>query len=135
MTVAITRSPLEINELIEQTRNENAGALVTFQGTVRKMTGDLEVESLTYDAYVEMAVKKMEEIVAAAKETFDIIDINIIHRIGNVKLTEDSVAICCSSPHRKEAFRACEFVIDQIKANVPIWKKDVTPEGKSRWRD
>lgn len=135
MTVEITQAPIDVHALIEKTRNDNAGAIVTFQGTVRRMTGDLEVESLTYDAYVEMASKKIEEIIASAKEKFDIIDINVVHRTGNVKLKEDSVVICCSSPHRKEAFRACEFAIDEIKVKTPIWKKDVTPEGKSRWRD
>ncbi len=135
MTVEITQKPIDVNELIERTRDENAGALVTFQGTVRKMTGDLEVESLTYDAYGEMAVKKIVEIVVDAKKKFNVIGINIIHRIGKVDLTQDSVAICCSAPHRKEAFLACEYVIDEIKVRVPIWKKDNTPEGKSRWRD
>lgn len=135
MIVEITQSPIDVNNLVERTRNENAGALVTFQGTVRKMTDELEVESLTYDAYTEMAVKKIEEIARFAIEKYNVLDINVIHRTGNVKITEDSVVICCSSPHRKEAFQACEYVINQIKTNVPIWKKDVKPDGTSNWRD
>lgn len=135
MSVEITDSPIDISLLIERTRNMEAGALVTFQGTVRRMTGDLEVESLTYEGYREMAIKIIEEIVSSAMKEFDVIEINVVHRLGNVKLQEDSVAICCSAPHRKDAFRACEFVIDQLKTKAPIWKKDITPDGGSAWRD
>ncbi len=135
MSIEITESPIDVYSLIERTRNNNAGALVTFQGTVRRMTGDLEVESLTYESYREMAIKTINEILQEALHKYDVIEINVVHRLGNVKLKEDSVAICCSAPHRKEAFRACEFVIDEIKTRVPIWKKDVTPEGSEKWRD
>lgn len=135
MSVEITDSPVDISALIEKTRNGEAGALVTFQGTVRRMTGDLEVESLTYEGYREMAIRKIDEIVASALKRFDVLEINVVHRLGNVKLKEDSVAICCSSKHRKDAFKACEFVIDEIKTIAPIWKKDITPDGASKWRD
>lgn len=135
MTVEITDSEIDITSLIEKTRNLNAGALVTFQGTVRKMTGDFEVESLTYESYKDMAIKQIQGIVEEAIQRFGVIGINVVHRLGNIKLTEDSIAICCASSHRKEAFKACEFVIDEIKEKAPIWKKDITPEGTSKWRN
>ncbi len=135
MSVEITDAPIDIKLLIEKTRNPDAGALVTFQGTVRRMTGDLEVDSLIYESYRDMAIKTINEIINEAMGKHDILEINVVHRLGTVGLTEDSVAICCSSPHRKEAFRACEYVIDEIKTRVPIWKKDVPREGPPRWRD
>lgn len=135
MTVQLTDSEIELDMLINKTRNESAGAIVTFQGTVRKKSGEIEVESLTYESYRDMALKTIEQIVKEAIESYGVLDINVVHRLGNVKLTEDSVAICVASAHRKEAFKACEYVIDEIKTRVPIWKKDITPEGKELWRD
>ena len=135
MFVSITDVPVDVDDLIEKTRNQNAGAIVTFQGTVRKYTGDLEVESLVYDSYREMAEKTIREICEDAMGKFGILDVNVIHRVGNVGLSEDSVVICVAAAHRKDAFRACEFVIDTIKERAPIWKMDVTPSGKKQWRD
>lgn len=135
MFVTITESPIDINNLIEKTRNEDAGAIVTFQGTVRRFTGELEVESLIYESYKEMAEKTMIKICQDALEKYNVIDINVVHRIGKIELEEDSVAICVASAHRKDAFLACEYVIDTIKEKVPIWKKDVTPKGEQQWHD
>jgi molybdopterin synthase catalytic subunit len=135
MFVTITESPIDINNLIEKTRNEDAGAIVTFQGTVRRFTGELEVESLIYESYNEMAEKTMIKICQDALEKYNVIDINVVHRIGKIELKEDSVAICVASAHRKDAFLACEYVIDTIKEKVPIWKKDVTPKGEQQWHD
>lgn len=135
MSIEITEAPIDVPALIERTRNEDSGAIVTFQGTVRRHSGELEVESLTYDSYREMAEKTMEAIVKEAVDRFEVTMINVVHRLGNVKLKEDSVAVCVSSPHRKDGFRACEFVIDEIKTRVPIWKMDITPKGEKSWRD
>lgn len=135
MFVSITDAPIDINDLIERTRNHNAGAIVTFQGTVRRFTGELEVESLIYDSYREMAEKTIREICAEAKRKFLVLDVNVIHRLGKIGLGEDSIAICVASSHRKDAFLACEFVIDTVKEKAPIWKMDVTPEGEKKWRD
>lgn len=135
MNVTITETPIDINHLIEETRNENAGAVVTFQGTVRKYSEDLEVEALIYQSYREMAEKTIREICQEAIDEYKVLDINVIHRIGRIELKEDSVAICVASAHRKDAFLACEFVINTIKEKVPIWKKDVSTDGKKQWRD
>lgn len=135
MLVSITNDPIDLDGLLKMTRNENAGAIVTFQGTVRRFTGDMEVKSLLYESYREMAEKTIGEIVGEAIGRFGVIDINVIHRIGEIGLTEDSVAISVASAHRKDAFRACEYVIDEIKSRVPIWKMDIKPEGTGKWRD
>ncbi len=135
MFISISETPVDVEGLIEKTRNENAGAIVTFQGTVRRYTEKLEVESLVYDSYREMAEKTIKEICEEAVKKFDILDVNVVHRVGKVILLEDSVVICVAAAHRKDAFRACEFIIDAIKERAPIWKMDVTPHGEKRWRD
>lgn len=135
MFISITEAPIDVDGLIERTRTPDAGALVTFQGTVRRFSGDLEVESLIYDSYREMAHKTIQEICKEAMEKFKVLDINVVHRVGKVELKEDSIAICVASAHRKDAFLACEFVIDNIKEKTPIWKMDVSTEGGKHWRD
>ncbi len=135
MFISISEAPIDVNYLIERTRNQHAGAIVTFQGTVRRFTGDLEVESLVYESYREMAEKALREICLEAIEKYKVLDINVIHRIGKIGLTEDSIIICVASAHRKDAFRACEYVIDTVKEKAPIWKMDVTPQGQKKWRD
>lgn len=133
MMAKIQRDRIDIEELVEMTRNVESGALVTFQGTVRKFSGDTEVVSLHYEAYEDMAVSKMNRILEDAKEKFGVIDINVIHRIGDLSLTEDSVVICVSSEHRADAFKACKYVIDAIKTDVPIWKQDIASSGEKKW--
>lgn len=135
MVVELTDDPIDVQSMIEKTRNTEAGAVVTFQGTVRRFSDELEVVSLTYESYREMAISTIEKIVQEAKSKFDVIDIYVVHRLGNIKLKEDSVAICVSSAHRKDGFRACEFVIDELKTKAPIWKKDITPQGNEKWRN
>lgn len=135
MFVAITSDRINVEELVERTRNAEAGAIVTFQGTVRRLSGDIEVESLIYESYREMAEKVIREIVDEAMGRFAVTDINVIHRVGKVELKEDSVAICVASPHRKDGFMACQYVIDEIKTRAPVWKKDVQPQGQQAWRD
>lgn len=133
MEVRVQKEKIDLSSLIESTRNPESGAMVTFQGTVRRFSGDTEVVSLHYEAYEEMAVNKMNQIITQAKDKFGIIDINVIHRIGDLGLTEDSVAICVSSEHREPAFKACKYVIDAIKQDVPIWKQDIVQSGKKKW--
>lgn len=133
MMAKIQSERIDVNALIEMTRNTESGALVTFQGTVRRFSGDTEVVSLHYEAYEDMAMKMLEAILKDAKDRFGVTDINVIHRIGNLSLTEDSVVICVSSEHREDAFKACRYVIDTIKTDVPIWKQDITGSGEKKW--
>ncbi|MCL4420267.1 MAG: molybdenum cofactor biosynthesis protein MoaE [Candidatus Thermoplasmatota archaeon] len=135
MNVTIQKNKINVEELIEKTRSEKAGAIVTFQGTVRKFTDSTEVKSLFYESYPEMAVKLIRSIIDDAINKYKILDVNIIHRIGEVGLGEDSIAICVSSEHRKEAFLAGEYVINMIKEKAPIWKKDILASGESKWHN
>jgi MoaE-MoaD fusion protein len=116
--VRITSEPLSLDALRERVRDPRAGAIVTFEGVTR------EVEQLEYEAYAEMAQGQIAEIVAAAVERHGLCAAAAEHRVGVVPLSEPSVAIAVSAPHRAEAFAAAREIIDQIKAQAPIWKKE-----------
>jgi molybdopterin synthase catalytic subunit len=116
--VRITEEPLRLDPLLDRVRDPGAGAVVTFLGVTR------EVATLHYEAYTEMAAAKLGEIVSAAVERHGLCAAAVEHRIGTVPLSEASVAIAVSAPHRAEAFAGGREIIDQIKVQVPIWKKE-----------
>ncbi|MCW2783357.1 MAG: molybdopterin converting factor, subunit 1 [Marmoricola sp.] len=110
--------PLSLDLLVEQVRDERAGAVVTFSGVTR------EVAQLDYEAYAEMASPVIVEIVAAAVERHGLCAGAAQHRVGTVALGEASVIVAASAPHRGEAFAGAREMIDEIKARAPIWKKE-----------
>jgi MoaE-MoaD fusion protein len=116
--VRVTSEPLSLDPLLEHVRDPRAGAVVTFLGVTRQVT------QLDYEAYVEMAQRKIEEIVVAAVDRHGLCAAAAEHRVGVVPLSEPSVAIAVSAPHREAAFAAGREIIDQIKAQVPIWKRE-----------
>ncbi|MBI1909446.1 MAG: molybdenum cofactor biosynthesis protein MoaE [Deltaproteobacteria bacterium] len=117
--IEITEKPIEVWKLFQSVATKSAGAIVPFIGTVRSEDG---IEGLFYEAHRLMAVREMEKIVQSAKEKWPIEKIAVVHRIGWVPVGEASLVIAVSSPHRREAFEACQFIIDEIKKGVPIWK-------------
>lgn len=114
----VTDEPLNLAPLLEQVRDPRAGAVVSFLGVTR------EVEQLGYEAYVEMAELEMAEIVLRAAERHGLCAAAAEHRVGTVPLSEASVAVAASAPHRDAAFAGAREIIDEIKARVPIWKKE-----------
>jgi molybdopterin synthase catalytic subunit len=122
--VAISAEPLALDPLLDRVRDPRAGAVLTFLGVTR------EVPALEYEAYGEMASQKLDEIVSAAVRRHGLCAAAVEHRVGTVPLSEPSVAIAVSAPHRAEAFAGGREIIDQLKIAVPIWKKE---EG--RWAD
>ena len=135
MLIRIQEEPIDYGDLIEKIRSESVGAIVSFLGTVRNTSVNLKVSGLEYSSYREMALRMMGEIAEEAVKKYGITDYAIVHRLGRLNLKEDSVAVCVASPHRKEGFRACEYIIDSIKEKVPIWKKDIAEGGEGKWRD
>lgn len=135
MLIRIQEEPIDYGDLIEKIRSESVGAIVSFLGTVRNTSVNLKVSGLKYSSYREMALRMMGEIAEEAVKKYGITDYAIVHRLGRLNLKEDSVAVCVASPHRKEGFRACEYIIDSIKEKVPIWKKDIAEGGEEKWRD
>ena len=113
-------------------RKDSNGAVVTFLGTTRDNFQGKRVLTLEYEAFEEMAVKKLEEIRSEIQAEFDVDDIAISHRIGVVPIGQISLVVAVASPHRKEAFLACHKAVDRLKEIVPIWKKEVFEDG-SRW--
>ncbi len=130
--IELTYDPLDQERVTDSVRRDSNGAVVTFLGTTRDTFEGKRVVRLDYEAYEEMAVKKMAEVCRELQEEFDIEDIAIAHRIGTVDIGEVSLVIAVASPHRKEAFFACHRAVDRIKEIVPIWKKEVYEDG-SRW--
>ncbi len=116
--VHVGTEPLSLDRLVQAVRDPRAGAVVTFLGVTR------EVAQLDYEAYAEMAEQKIAEIVAAAIERHGLTAAAAEHRIGIVALSEASVAVAASAPHRAEAFAGAREIIDQIKAQAPIWKRE-----------
>lgn len=116
--VRVTSDPLSLDALVERVRDPRAGAVVTFLGVTR------DVAQLDYEAYVPMAEREMERIVSRAIEAHGLCSAAAEHRIGTVGLSEASVAIAVSAPHRGEAFAGGREIIDEIKARAPIWKKE-----------
>jgi MoaE-MoaD fusion protein len=118
MHVRVTDEPLALDPLVELVRDPRAGAVVTFLGVTR------DVAELDYEAYEPMARAKIAEIVAAASERHGLCAAAAEHRVGVVPLSEPSVAIAVSAPHRDAAFAGAREIIDEIKAQAPIWKKE-----------
>jgi molybdopterin synthase catalytic subunit len=128
--INLVRQPIDREAVIESVTNNSAGALVTFEGRVRDHARGKKVTSLFYEAYGEMALRQLEEIRTQAMERWPLVEIGIVHRVGHLDLGETSVFIAVSSVHRKEGFEACRFIIDTIKARVPIWKKEFYEDGE-----
>ncbi|MCO5169149.1 MAG: molybdenum cofactor biosynthesis protein MoaE [Planctomycetes bacterium] len=116
-------------------RDPRAGAICCFEGTTREVHEGRPVASLAYEAYQGMAEREMAAIVAEARRRFPgLVRMCLAHRLGEVPLAEASVLVAASAPHRAEAFEACRFAIDALKASVPIWKKESYRDGgDARW--
>jgi molybdopterin synthase catalytic subunit len=125
--VAIVEAPLSLDALVARVRDPRAGAVVTFAGVTR------EVASLEYEAYGEMALDQMRTIVAEAIERHGLCAAAAEHRVGSVPLSEPSVLVATSAPHRPEAFAGAREIIDRIKALAPIWKREVVADGGAAW--
>jgi MoaE-MoaD fusion protein len=124
--VRVSASPLSLEELASRVRHSGAGAVVTFCGVTR------EVERLEYDAYVQMAEERMTAIATEAVERHGLCAAAVEHRVGEVPLTAPSVIVAVSAPHRDEAFAAAREIIDRVKAEAPIWKKEMEGD-QGRW--
>jgi molybdopterin synthase catalytic subunit len=131
--IAITEVALDHAAITESVRSNRAGAVCSFLGTVREMTGDRRTASLDYEAYPEMALKKLAELEEEARRRWPILEAALVHRVGYMDLGEISVVVAVSCAHRGQAFEACWWLIDRLKEEVPIWKKEVWADGTEEW--
>src|SRR5512134_4079785 len=112
--------------------NPKVGAVASFVGVVRDLNEGDSVARLTLEHYPGMTEKAIEAIVAEARSRWDIIDVTVVHRVGELKPTDQIVLVVVAGGHRGEAFAACEFIMDYLKTRAPFWKKEETPGGE-RW--
>lgn len=126
---SITDQPLNAEKLLDAVLDVNHGASLLFIGTTREMTGEQRTTVLHYDAYIPMALSKLEEIGKEVKNRWNA-NCAISHRIGLVGLKEASVIIAVSTPHRDTCYEASRFAIERLKQTVPVWKKDINESGQ-----
>lgn len=130
MDFQLTREPIEA---LPSSPLDRAGGYVVFEGRVRCENEGREVRSLEYEAFDEMAVRVGEEILQAARAKFDILEAGCVHRIGHLQIGDRAIRVEVAAAHRKAAFEACDWIVDEVKRNVPIWKKEHYLEGDSGW--
>jgi molybdopterin converting factor subunit 1 len=128
---AVVDRPLALAEVIDAVAAPGQGGIVTFTGTVRNETHGRRVVRLEYEAYREMAERKLAEIGGAVAAAHGV-EVAIVHRVGVLQPGDAAVVIACAAPHRTAAFRACEDCIERLKKDVPIWKREVFEDG-SEW--
>jgi molybdopterin synthase catalytic subunit len=133
-TVEVTPDALDLARYTSLVADPGAGAIATFVGVTRDTFGGKAVERLEYEAYVPMALKMLLELCRHALRKWELKKIAVAHRTGVVAVGEASVVIAASSPHRREALEAVAWAIDELKATVPIWKKEFF-QGGEVWKE
>jgi molybdopterin synthase catalytic subunit len=133
LVVTLTEAPLDASEALRAVADPSAGASVLFAGTVRDHSDAGAVSALDYEAWDERAIALMEAIGGELFDRWPVRKVALLHRTGHLDLGEVSVLVCCSAPHRAEAFEAARHGIERIKHEVPIWKKESLVSGEAQW--
>ena len=128
--IRVTREDFSIDDVIAGLKSRSTGGIVSFLGVVRGESKGKPVEHIEIEVYEEMAERQLDAIRREAVDRFGVEEVAVVHRYGGLKASENILLIVVASAHRAEAFDACRYVIDEIKRRVPIWKKEVTPEGE-----
>lgn len=131
--IQLTTEPINSARLLDEATSPQAGAVVLFLGKTRELTNGRRTVTLDYEAYGPMAERKLEELEAEARKRWPLVECYIVHRVGRVPLAEASVAIVVSTPHRADAFAAGQWLIDSLKQDVPIWKREEWTDGTTEW--
>jgi molybdopterin synthase catalytic subunit len=135
ISIQLSRDPLDANAALRAVNSSDAGGIDIFVGTTRAENHPEHgtLLRLDYDAYPEMALAQMQKLVDRARQHWPVSRVALWHRTGPVPVGEASVIIAVSCPHRSDAFEACRFLIDELKKEIPIWKKEVY-EQRTRWQ-
>lgn len=131
--IELTEVPLETGGVASFLYTPAAGGVDIFVGTTRQWTGERETLRLEYECYPAMARAELERLLAVAQERWPVERACILHRLGVVPVAEPSVIVGVATPHRAEAFAATRFLIDALKRQVPIWKREVLSDGQKEW--
>ena len=131
--VRISAGPIPVDEALAFVGDPGAGGTCLFVGTVRDRSDAGDVTGLHYEAWEELATRRLGEIAEEMLARWPIRRVAILHRIGELAIGEASVVVACSAPHRAEAFDACRHGIERLKEDVPIWKKEALVSGEAQW--
>ena len=126
--IEIAEDEFSIEEMVQRARRIDAGAVVSFLGTVR----DDGIRGMEVEVYREAALEELERIRDEAMESFDLISVDVVHRTGRLLVGDPIVLIVCAAGHREAAFKGCEYVLEELKRRAPIWKKEISDRGE-RW--
>ncbi len=128
--IEVTEDDFNIGNILNAAKHPDNGAIVTFLGTVR----DDGISGMEIEAYTDLAIQELDKIEKEALERFNIQSIDVIHRTGTLSVGDNILLIVCGAPHRKDAFAACEYMIDELKERVHVWKKELHKDGASgKW--
>lgn len=131
--IEFVREAIDLNRISSYCSMDQVGAVSFFVGITRRFTGDVETLCLEYDAYESMARTKLSELSLQMGDRWAIHRVAFVHRLGRVPVGETSMVVAVSSAHRADAIQACEWLVERIKAEVPIWKKEHYPTGLPQW--
>jgi molybdopterin synthase catalytic subunit len=131
--IALTLNPIDIKAVLDYVTTEESGGIDIFIGTSRNHSNGKPVSLLEYEAYEPMALNMMEHLVVDAERRWALNRVALVHRLGSVPVAEASVVVAVSAAHRNEAFEACRFLIDALKKEVPIWKREYFSDGSVEW--
>jgi molybdopterin synthase catalytic subunit len=129
----VTTEPLSGEEALASVADPTIGASCVFVGTVRDHSDAGDVTGLTYEAWSELAEKRLGEIAREMQDRWPVVAVAILHRTGELAIGEASVIVACSAPHRADAFEACRHGIERLKQEAPIWKKESLTSGEAHW--
>ena len=137
MKVSVQREDFDLNAEVEALyrANPRVGAVAAFLGVTRDLNEGVGVATMTLEHYPGMTEKALGAIVEEAMRRWTLIDVTVIHRVGELRPTDPIVLVAVAAAHRQEAFAACEFVMDYLKTRAPFWKKETTPDGGGKWVD
>ena len=135
MSCSIVRDEIDIEGLRRRAQVPRAGAVLIFCGDVRNHSLEQDVSFLEYEAHERMALKQITKIIEQAQQKWETHKVEVIHRLGKLKVTDCSIAISVSTSHRNDAYEASRYIIDTIKHSVPIWKKEHFVNGVSNWSE
>jgi len=128
--IRVQREDVDMDAVLEAVKSMKSGCVVSFLGTVRDTSEGRSVQRMSIEVYEEMAVKQLSMIRDEALERFGVHEVAVVHRYGDLEVGNNIVYIGVSAGHREEAFRACRYVIDELKERVPLWKKEYTADGE-----
>lgn len=129
----LTQEKIRYEDFLTRCTNLSVGGVVTFEGRVRDHNEGKKVSSLEYEVYVEMAKREGEKIIQEALSRFEVEETYCVHRYGHLLLGEIAVFVMANAHHREAAFKACRYIIDEVKRRVPIWKKEHYIDFPSEW--